>query len=191
LPSFTAAPHNRSLPDPCTSRRQKKYKQTMPARVFMLQTHQLVAATPHCHISVLRRIGMAPKPAHHAPPYTLRQSEQAHGQNLPKLIPAAWTWFSYENHFAMNCNCRNTHFGHAPPHRLMPTTVNCRYGRFRYLPPRTCALRTRYGTGNVPAKTRHPQVHSLQGQTLPRGPSAIYSNPFQAPYSPSQLQDVH
>ena len=43
--------------------------------------------------------------------------------------------------------------------------------RYRYLPPRTGALRTWYGTSHVLAWTRHPQVPA-RGQTLPRDPSA-------------------
>ena len=73
----------------------------------------------------------------------------------------------------MNYSCRNKQLGPAPPLRLMPTTINCRYRYSRHLPPRTGALRTRYDTGNVPAETWHPSIHSLQGQTLPRDPSVI------------------
>jgi len=108
----------------------------------------------------------------HKPQYTLRRCRQSHEQYLRGTISAAWAWVAQVHQDAMNCSCRNKHFGPAPPNRLLPTTfINCRYSR--YLPPRTCALRTRYDTGNVPAETRHPQVHSLQGQTLPRDPSVI------------------
>jgi hypothetical protein len=64
----------------------------------------------------------------------------------------------------------NTPFCKGYVSRFMPTTVNCPYNR--HLPSHTGALHTRYDTGNVLTETRHPQVHSLQGQTLPRDPSA-------------------
>jgi len=84
---------------------------------------------------------------------------------------------------ALNCSSRNKQLGPMPPQRLSPNTANNRYSR--HLPPRTCALRTRYGTGYVLAGTRHSQVHMLQGQTLPRNPSAtpILSHRPIAPHS--------
>jgi len=72
---------------------------------------------------------MTPKPAPYAPPYTLRRFGQPQEQDLPKLIPAEWTWVSYENHDAVNYSCRNKHLGPTPPLRLMPTTFNCRYSQ--------------------------------------------------------------
>ncbi len=176
MPTFTAAQHNHSLPDPCTSHKRMAQKKSTLTRVSMPRPHPLVAAPPHYHISVIRRIGMTLEPTPHAHPYTLRRYGQPHGRDLQKFIPVEWTWVSHENLAANNCSYRNKHLGYTPPLRLMPTLVNCWYNR--HLPPHTCALRTRYDTGNVQyvvrAETRHPHVHNfIQGQTLPGDPSAI------------------
>ena len=156
LPNFTAAPHNRSLPNPCTIRRQNMYKQTTSTRAFLPRPHVFVAAPPHCHISVLRRIGMTPEPTPHAPQNTVRRARQSVEQDIRRYIPATWAWGTHVSPVALSCSCRNKQPGHMPPQQLMPNTVNNRYNR--QIPPRTGALRTRYDTWNVPAETRHPQV---------------------------------
>ena len=156
LPTFTTAQHNHSLPDPCTSHRRTTHKNSTLTRVSRPKPHPLAAAPPQHHISVLRQIGMTHVPKPHAHPYALRRVGQPQGRDLHKFIPSEWKWASHVNHAAMNGSPRNKQMGPAPPLRLIPTIVNCRYSL--YLPPHTGALRTRYDTGNVPAETRHPPV---------------------------------
>jgi hypothetical protein len=88
LPTFTPAPHNWSLPDPCTECGEINHKQTTPTRILLPRPHPSAAPASHCHISVLRRIGMTPEPTSHAPRYTLRLSKQSHAQDPQTSIPS-------------------------------------------------------------------------------------------------------